>query len=290
MAAPGHVVFGADGTFQSTCLHFEGFPAILWDTLRWFGYQSPPLYSGRLYVEQGIQTCQVQALVPPPFARPDWPSLGIIAYGLSPEDTWESAALQLLTQFCQFHPVEITLDPIGLFSVRSRLDPAWLDRIGNLEVLATTCATITISTNVRCMAAFYRLIELQGRAMTLFARTAVDTHGYLQAARRDLVGQTYQLIQRGIQIHDMQDRISELEGEVADLVDGMIELSEEKMEVEMELAVANAHLEEHQAELEDMHALNMQLEAQEDPEEDEGASSMDIEEDGAPSPTHSVQW
>ena len=65
--------------------------------------------------------------------------------------------------------------------------------------------------------------------MTLFARTATDTHVYLQAARRDLVGQTYQLIQRGIQIHDMQDRISELEGEVADLVDGMIELSEEKM-------------------------------------------------------------
>jgi len=38
MAVPGHVLFGADGTFQLTCLHFEGFLAILWDTLKWFGY------------------------------------------------------------------------------------------------------------------------------------------------------------------------------------------------------------------------------------------------------------
>lgn len=220
--------------------------------------------------------------------RPDWPSFGISAYGLAPEDTWESAALQLLTQFCQLHPLEVTLDPIGLFPARNRLDPAWLDRVRNIEVLATTYSMVTISTNIRCMTALYRLIELQGRAMTILARTAVDAQGHLQSARRDLVGQTYQLIQRSIQIHDMQDRIFELEGEVADLVDGMIELSEEKMEVEMELAVANAHLDEHQAELDDMHALHMQLEAQEDPEEDEGASSMDIEEDGAPSPTHSV--
>nr|TKW20785.1 hypothetical protein SEVIR_4G111700v2 [Setaria viridis] len=120
---------------------------------------------------------------------------------------------------------------------------------------------VTISTNIRCMSALYRLVELQGRAMTILARIAADTLGHLQAARRDMVGRTYQLIQRGIQVHDMQDRISELEGEVADLVDGMIELSEEKMEVEMELAVANAHLDEHHAELDDMHALQMQLEA-----------------------------
>ena len=86
----------------------------------------------------------------------------------------------------------------------------------------------------------------------------------------------------------MQDRISELEGEVTDLVDGMIDLSEEKMEVEMELAVANAHLDEHHAEFDAIHALQMQLDEQEDPEEVMGASSMDIEDGDAPSPTHSV--
>src|SRR5688572_3400197 len=66
MAALGHVFYGADSVSHSTCLHFEGFPAILWDTLRWFGYQSPPLYVGRMYQEHGVQRCNVQAVVPPP--------------------------------------------------------------------------------------------------------------------------------------------------------------------------------------------------------------------------------
>src|SRR5688572_22854715 len=86
----------------------------------------------------------------------------------------------------------------------------------------------------------------------------------------------------------MQARISELEGEVTDLVDGMIELAEEKIEVEMELAVANAHLDEHHAELYAIHALEMQLDKEEDPEEVMGASSMDIKDGDASSPTHSV--
>src|SRR5688572_6990425 len=183
MAAPGHVMRGTDGTSHSTCLHFEGFPAILWDTLRWFGYQSPPLYAGRLYLERGVQTCNVQAVVPPPPVRPDWPSFGVSAYGLAPEDTWESAALQLLTRFCQLHPLEVILDPIGLFPARNRMDPAWLDRVGNIEVLATTYSMVTISTNIRCMSALYRMIELQGKAMTILARTAVDAQGHLQVAK-----------------------------------------------------------------------------------------------------------
>src|SRR5688572_15113055 len=195
MAAPGHVLYGADGFSHSTCLHFEGFPAILWDTLRWFGYQSPPLYMGRMYLEHGVQRCNVQAVVPPPPVRPEWPQLGVSTYGHTLEDTWESAALQLLTQFCQLHPLEVTLDPIGLFPARNRLDLAWLDRVSNIEVLATSYSMVTISTNIRCMSALYRLIELQGWAMAILARIAADTQGHVQATRRDMVGQTYQLIQ-----------------------------------------------------------------------------------------------
>ena len=107
--------------------------------------------------------------------RPEWPQLGISTCGHTLEDTWESAALQILTQFCQLHPFEVLLDPIGLFPARDRMDPAWLDHVNNIEVLATSHSLVTISTTTRCMSALYRLIELQGRAMIVLARIAVDT-------------------------------------------------------------------------------------------------------------------
>ena len=130
--------------------------------------------------------------------------------------------------------------------------------------------------------------------MAILAQIAVDTQEHFNTAKRDLVEQSYQLIQRGIQVSDMQARISELKEEVTDMEHDMIQLAEEKMEVEMELAVANAHLAKHHAKLDAIHALEMQLDEQmapeeeEDPVEVEGISSMDIEDGDAPSPTHSV--
>src|SRR5688572_1728820 len=147
-----------------------------------------------------------------------------------------------------------------------------------MEVLATSHSLVTLSTTTRCMSALYRLIELQGWAMAILARIAIDTQEHFNAAKRDLVERSYQLIQRCIQVNDMQARISELEEEVADMEHDMIQLAEEKMEAEMELAVVNAHLDEHHAELDAIHALEMQLDEQEDPEEVVGASSMDIED------------
>ena len=303
MAAPGHVMRGTDGTSHSTCLHFEGFPAILWDTLRWFGYQSPPLYAGREYLEHGVQRCSVHVVVPPPPVQPQWPQLEVSTYGHTLEDTWESAALQALTQFCRLHPFEVLLDPIGLFPARDRLDADWLDRVNNMEVLVTSHPQVTLSTATRCMNALYRLVELQGRAMAVLARIAVDTQEHLNTTKKDLVEQSYQLIQRGIRISDMETRITELEEEVTDMEHDMVLLAEEKLEVEMELAVANAHLDEHHAELNAIHAQEQQgendpmeeEEEEEDPEEIEGVSSMDFEGvqspprvGDAPSPAHSA--
>ena len=109
-----------------------------------------------------MQRCNVQVVVPPPLVQPKWPQLKVSTHGHALEDTWESAALQALTQFCRLHPLEVLLDPIGLFPTRDPLDPAWLDRVNNMEVLATSHSLVTLSTTTRCMSALYRLIELQG--------------------------------------------------------------------------------------------------------------------------------
>src|SRR5688572_5838960 len=135
MAQPVHVAVGTDGTTYSRCLHYEGFPAVLWDTLRSFGYPSPPVYAGRAYQDHGIPRSRVHVRVPPPLNQPQWPLLEVVAEGHTLQDTWEFAALQTLTRFYQAHPQEIVLDPIGLFSTRDTRDPDWLDCMEHMDLL-----------------------------------------------------------------------------------------------------------------------------------------------------------
>jgi hypothetical protein len=44
-------------------------------------------------------------------------------YGHRLADTWETAAMRALTTFCEQHPMEVTLAPIGLFPVVQDDDP-----------------------------------------------------------------------------------------------------------------------------------------------------------------------
>ena len=42
-----------DGNAHTDYLYWEGFPRILWDTLRIFHYPEPPRYKGRQFSEDG---------------------------------------------------------------------------------------------------------------------------------------------------------------------------------------------------------------------------------------------
>ena len=173
MAQPVHVAVGTDGTTYSQCLHYEGFPAVLWDTLHSFGYQSPPVYAGRAYQDHGIPRSRVHVRVPPPPDQPQWPLLEVVAEGHMLHDTWEFAALQTLTQFCRAHPLEIVLDPIGLFPARDTRDPDWLDRMEHMDLLGLMDPQRTIFVSARCLNVFYRMVELQSRAMAMVIGMAV---------------------------------------------------------------------------------------------------------------------
>ena len=60
MAAPGPQYFDEDGPAHSECLHWEGFPSILWEVMRDAGYLSPLRYVGEEYHEQGVARCCVR--------------------------------------------------------------------------------------------------------------------------------------------------------------------------------------------------------------------------------------
>jgi hypothetical protein len=86
------------------CLDEGGFPALLWDTLKDFGYTAYPEYSAlelmstgqllRWEVKVNIHVCPI---------RPTWEEWEVKAQGLNLADTVQKAALEALTTFCEKH-------------------------------------------------------------------------------------------------------------------------------------------------------------------------------------------
>jgi hypothetical protein len=54
MADVQRIYWDTEGYAHTTFLHWEGFPKILWDTLRIFHYRYPPQYKGREFTEVGV--------------------------------------------------------------------------------------------------------------------------------------------------------------------------------------------------------------------------------------------
>jgi hypothetical protein len=95
------MVVDEDGCMHSECLHWEGFPSILWDIMSAAGYPSPPHYVGREFMEMGVTRCQVHMTLLPPPAHLGCPALEMEAMGRRFADTWETAAMRALNTFCE---------------------------------------------------------------------------------------------------------------------------------------------------------------------------------------------
>jgi hypothetical protein len=95
------------------CLKEGGFPALLWDTLKDFGYTTYPEYSAHELMTTGQLLrweVKVKILVCP--THPTWEEWEVKAQGLNLADTMQKAALEALTTFCEKHAeVVATLQP-----------------------------------------------------------------------------------------------------------------------------------------------------------------------------------
>jgi uncharacterized coiled-coil protein SlyX len=86
------------------CLEEGGFPALLWDTLKDFGYTAYPEYSARELMNTGqLLRWKVKAKIPVCPIRPTWEEWQVKAQGLNLADTVQKAALEALTTFCEKH-------------------------------------------------------------------------------------------------------------------------------------------------------------------------------------------
>jgi hypothetical protein len=85
-----------------------GFPALLWDTLKDFGYTAYPEYSAREIMTTGqLLHCEVKVKISMCLTNPNWDEWECKAQGLNLTDTVQKAALEALTTFCGKHPDEV---------------------------------------------------------------------------------------------------------------------------------------------------------------------------------------
>jgi hypothetical protein len=277
MAALDHVVVDEHGFAHSVCLHWEGFPAILWDLLRTVGYTTPPHYVGYEFEEHGVPRCRVQLTLWSHPVYPEWPSLDTETEGFRLGDTWEASALHALVAFCEY---------MGLFPLKQQDDPLWLDRIANIVLLGFSCPQEAILMATRCIRALQHLQALQSQAMTYLVALAQTTRQILSERQVRIINLSTELSDRklqieamGVQVHELQEQVGVQAMTIADLEDQLHDLN-------LELEEANDHIEMHHQEHVEMEAdledADMD-EEEEDPEEIEGVSELTTES-GAPLP------
>jgi hypothetical protein len=85
-----------------------GFPALLWDILKDFGYTTYPEYLTREVMSTGqLFCCEVRVKISVCPANPAWEEWECKAQGRNLSDAVQKAALEALTTFCGKNPAEI---------------------------------------------------------------------------------------------------------------------------------------------------------------------------------------
>jgi hypothetical protein len=162
MAFPVFHEFDADGTIRTNRLHREGFPRLAWEALNAAGYLTSPTYEVSEFERYGVPRCRVIVIVLPHPDHVDWLDLSFIYWGFITHKAVESAALRVLTDFCDHNPTVVALSPFGLFPAVSPHDPSWLDRMDHLRELLTLAEPLDVTqTLARCLNVVFTLQGLR---------------------------------------------------------------------------------------------------------------------------------
>jgi hypothetical protein len=104
----GYVSANVEAWTLVNYLEEGGFLALLWDTLKDFGYTTYLEYSTREVMTTGqLPRCEVKVKTLVCLTNPAWEEWECKAQGLNLVDTVQKAALEALTTFCGKHPDEV---------------------------------------------------------------------------------------------------------------------------------------------------------------------------------------
>jgi hypothetical protein len=231
--------FDADGTIRTNGLHWEGFPHLVWEALSAAGYLTPPTYGVKEFERLGVPRYRVIVTVLPHPDHADWFDLSFIYLGFVTHESVESAALRVLTDFCDHNPIVVALSPFGLFPVVSPHDPAWLDRMDHLRELLNLAEPLDVTqTLARCLDVVFTLQGLRYNTAAIIAQ-------HLEASRCDWeqLSAAHQKLNCTLtQVQQENDRLRarrfQLELERGDRLQRIVDLEEENHALEED---ADAH-------------------------------------------------
>jgi hypothetical protein len=133
-----------------------GFPALLWDTLKDFGYTTYPEYSTREVMTTGqLLRCEVKVKISMCPTNPAWEEWECRAQGRNLSDTVQKAALEALTTFCGKHPVEIAGSAAKVIPVPEQHTAPWVEREAVLPAQSNSHYSSDLVTSVRFSEAMY---------------------------------------------------------------------------------------------------------------------------------------
>jgi hypothetical protein len=182
MAAPPNVFWNHAGHLHTNALHWEGFPRLLWESLRLFFYTEPPQYDGVEYREEGVPRCKIKMTVPQHPFRSQWQPIEVDVVGYRLIDTFETAALEAIHTFCDQHPAEVEGHPIGLFPAIDSSDPKWNFWIAHYAHMLGDLAEETLHGTIRFMNVQHHYQILLYRDMSLL--TGIARGHYRNTDRR----------------------------------------------------------------------------------------------------------
>jgi hypothetical protein len=158
MAFPVFHEYDADGTICTNGLHWECFPCLAWEALSAAGYTTPPTYEVSGFERLGVPHCRVIVTVLPHPDHANWFDLSFVYWGFRGHESVESAALRVLTEFCDHNPTVVALSPFGSFPAVSPHDLVWLDCMDHIQELLLLAEPLDVTrTLTHCLNVVFTL-------------------------------------------------------------------------------------------------------------------------------------
>jgi hypothetical protein len=133
-----------------------GFPALLWDTLKDFGYTAYPEYSTREIMTTGqLLRCEVKVKISMCPTNPAWEEWECKAQGRNLADIVHKAAVEVLTTFCGKHPDEVAGSTAKVIPVPERHTVPWVEHEAFLPTQGNSHYSPDLVTSVRFFEAMY---------------------------------------------------------------------------------------------------------------------------------------
>jgi hypothetical protein len=133
-----------------------GFPALLWDTLKDFGYTVYPEYSTCEVMTTGqLLRCEVKVKIPACPTNPTWEEWECKAQGLNLADTVQKAAFEALTTVCGKHPDGVAGTAAKVIPVPERHAGSRVEREAFLSAQGNSLCSPDLVTSIRFSEAMY---------------------------------------------------------------------------------------------------------------------------------------